>query len=171
MTDVPEEAALRASKAGLRKKVTKYLAELLKREIDIDDTSNPWGAWFKDGYLLRNRAIHEGEVLDHESVERAFAQSAASSLISSAASKQSILWRLWPRPSRPTLGPVAPRTACWISSSPGIADKPAAPWVAGALEPSVLLFISVAIRREGTVESAREVRGGCAVARRLAWMA
>jgi hypothetical protein len=77
MTGVPEAIALRANKASLRTKLTKYLPELLRREIDIDDPGNPWGAWYQGGYKLRNRAVHEGEVLDFDSVERAFAQSTA----------------------------------------------------------------------------------------------
>ncbi len=59
--------------------MTRYLPALLGREIDLKDAGNPWGAWFNDGYKLRNRAVHEGELLDYEAVERAFAQ--ASDLI------------------------------------------------------------------------------------------
>ena len=74
MTGVSEADAKKANDAPLRPKVRKYLAALLQREIDLDDTGNPWGAWFSDGYMLRNRAVHEGELLEYEAVERAFAQ-------------------------------------------------------------------------------------------------
>jgi hypothetical protein len=79
VTGVPEETAWEANQASLRKKVRKYLSELLGREIDIENPSGPWGAWFGDGYMLRNRAVHEGELLDYDAVERAFGQ--ASELI------------------------------------------------------------------------------------------
>jgi hypothetical protein len=79
MTGVPEETAWEANQASLKKKVRKYLPELLGREIDIENPDGPWGAWFSDGYLLRNRAVHEGELLDYDAVERAFGQ--ASELI------------------------------------------------------------------------------------------
>jgi hypothetical protein len=76
---VPEETAWTANQATLKQKVTQYLPELLGREIDIKDPGGPWGAWFGDGYMLRNRAVHEGELLDYDAVERAFGQ--ASELI------------------------------------------------------------------------------------------
>jgi hypothetical protein len=50
------------------------IATLLGREIDIETPGDPWGAWFGDGYMLRNRAVHEGELLDFDAVERAFGQ-------------------------------------------------------------------------------------------------
>jgi hypothetical protein len=76
-TDVPEEDARKANDAPLRRKVSTYLPALLGREIDLKDTEDPWGAWFSDGYLLRNRAVHEGEVLEFDAVERAFEQASA----------------------------------------------------------------------------------------------
>jgi hypothetical protein len=76
---VPEETGWKANQAALKQKVTQYLPELLGREIDIKDPGGPWGAWFGDGYMLRNRAVHEGELLDYDAVERAFGQ--ASELI------------------------------------------------------------------------------------------
>jgi hypothetical protein len=76
---VPEETAWKANQASLKQKVKRYLPELLGREIDIKDPGGPWGAWFSDGYMLRNRAVHEGELLDYDAVERAFGQ--ASELI------------------------------------------------------------------------------------------
>lgn len=79
ITGVPEETAWKANQATLKQKVTRYLPELLGREIDIKDPGGPWGAWFGDGYMLRNRAVHEGELLDYDAVERAFEQ--ASELI------------------------------------------------------------------------------------------
>jgi hypothetical protein len=79
MTGVPEEIAWKANQAPLKQKVSRYLPELLGREIDIENSSGPWGAWFGDGYMLRNRAVHEGELLDYDAVERAFGQ--ASELI------------------------------------------------------------------------------------------
>jgi hypothetical protein len=79
MTGVPEEIARKANQASLKMKVRKYLPELLGREIDIENPDGPWGAWFGDGYMLRNRAVHEGELLDYDAVERAFWQ--ASELI------------------------------------------------------------------------------------------
>jgi hypothetical protein len=79
ITGVSEEIAWKANQASLKKKVTKYLPELLGRDIDIEDPEGPWGAWFSDGYMLRNRAVHEGELLDYDAVERAFVQ--ASELI------------------------------------------------------------------------------------------
>lgn len=79
MTGVSEEDALKANRASLKQKVRKHLPELLGREIDIENPGGPWGAWFSDGYMLRNRAVHEGELLDYDAVERAFGQ--ASELI------------------------------------------------------------------------------------------
>jgi hypothetical protein len=79
MTGVPEKTAWAANRASLKQKVRRYLPELLGREIDIENPRDPWGAWFGDGYLLRNRAVHEGELLDYDAVERAFGQ--ASELI------------------------------------------------------------------------------------------
>lgn len=74
ITGVPERTAWEANQAPLKKKVTQYLPELLGREIDIKNPGGPWGAWFGDGYMLRNRAVHEGELLDYDAVERAFGQ-------------------------------------------------------------------------------------------------
>jgi hypothetical protein len=74
LTGVPEKIAWEANQASLKQKVRRYLPELLGREIDIDDPDGPWGAWFNDGYMLRNRAVHEGELLDYDAVERAFGQ-------------------------------------------------------------------------------------------------
>jgi hypothetical protein len=71
---VPEEIAWEANQASLKQKVKRYLPELLGREIDLADPDGPWGAWFGDGYMLRNRAVHEGEYLDYDAVERAFGQ-------------------------------------------------------------------------------------------------
>ncbi len=79
MIGVPEKVAWKANQASLKQKVKRYLPELLGREIDIEDPGGPWGAWFGDGYMLRNRAVHEGELLDYDAVERAFGQ--ASELI------------------------------------------------------------------------------------------
>ncbi len=79
MTGVPEKVAWKANQASLKQKVKRYLPELLGRGIDIEDPGGPWGAWFGDGYMLRNRAVHEGELLDYDAVERAFGQ--ASELI------------------------------------------------------------------------------------------
>lgn len=79
MTGVPEKTAWEANQAPLKQKVRRYLPDLLGREIDIEDPDGPWGAWFGDGYMLRNRAVHEGELLDYDAVERAFDQ--ASELI------------------------------------------------------------------------------------------
>lgn len=76
-TDIPEQEARKANRAPLRRKVTTYLPALLQREIDLKGSDNPWGAWFTDGYTLRNRAVHEGEVLDFDAVERAFGQASA----------------------------------------------------------------------------------------------
>jgi hypothetical protein len=73
---VPEKIAWEANKAPLKQKVKEYLPELLEREIDLEDPDDPWGAWFGDGYMLRNRAVHEGELLDYDAVERAFGQAA-----------------------------------------------------------------------------------------------
>jgi hypothetical protein len=74
MTGVAEKVAWKANQASLKQKVKRYLPELLGREIDIEDPGGPWGAWFGDGYMLRNRAVHEGELLDYDAVERAFGQ-------------------------------------------------------------------------------------------------
>lgn len=74
ITGVPEEIAWKANQATLKQKVTQYLPELLGREIDVKNPGGPWGAWFGDGYMLRNRAVHEGELLDYDAVERAFGQ-------------------------------------------------------------------------------------------------
>ncbi|HEY5816015.1 MAG TPA: hypothetical protein VIS95_06705 [Solirubrobacterales bacterium] len=71
-----EEVEL-GNQAGVKKKVRKHLAELLGKEIDIDDPATVWGRWFGDGYKLRNRAIHEGASLDDDAVARAFAQASA----------------------------------------------------------------------------------------------
>lgn len=76
MTGVPEKTAWEANQAPLKQKVKRYLPELLGREIDLDNPDDPWGAWFGDGYMLRNRAVHEGELLDYDAVERAFDQAA-----------------------------------------------------------------------------------------------
>lgn len=77
MTGMPEEEAERASRAGVKNKVRKYLAAMLGQEIDVDDSGNPWGRWFRDGYMLRNQAIHEGASVDHDAAERAFLQASA----------------------------------------------------------------------------------------------
>jgi hypothetical protein len=74
ITGVPEKTAWEANQAPLKKKVTQYLSDLLGREIDIKNPGGPWGAWFGDGYMLRNRAVHEGELLGYDAVERAFGQ-------------------------------------------------------------------------------------------------
>jgi hypothetical protein len=74
ITGVPEKTAWEANQAPLKKKVTQFLPELLGREIDIKNPGGPWGAWFGDGYMLRNRAVHEGELLGYDAVERAFGQ-------------------------------------------------------------------------------------------------
>jgi hypothetical protein len=77
ITGVPEETAWEANQASLKQKVRHYLPELLGREIDLENPDGPWGAWFGDGYMLRNRAVHEGELLDYDAVERAFEQASA----------------------------------------------------------------------------------------------
>ena len=46
---------------GLKKRVTKHLADLIGQNIDVDDGSNPWGAWWGTAYKMRNRAVHEGQ--------------------------------------------------------------------------------------------------------------
>lgn len=69
----PEELTS-ANQAGLKNKVKKYLARMLKEEIDIANPDTYWGRWFSHGYALRNQALHEGVALDRVSVERAFAQ-------------------------------------------------------------------------------------------------
>jgi hypothetical protein len=46
---------------GLKKRVTKHLAELLDEAIDVEDRGNPWGAWWQTAYKMRNRAVHDGE--------------------------------------------------------------------------------------------------------------
>lgn len=74
MTGVPEKIAWEANQASLKLKVRRYLPELLGRDIDLENPDGPWGAWFGDGYMLRNRAVHEGELLDYDAVERAFRQ-------------------------------------------------------------------------------------------------
>ena len=74
ITGAPEETAWKANQASLKQKVRRYLPELLGREIDIENPDGPWGAWFGDGYMLRNRAVHEGERLGYDAVERAFGQ-------------------------------------------------------------------------------------------------
>jgi hypothetical protein len=71
---VPEKTAWEANQASLKQKVKRYLPELLGRKIDLEDPDGPWGAWFCDGYMLRNRAVHEGELLEYDAVERAFRQ-------------------------------------------------------------------------------------------------
>jgi hypothetical protein len=77
LSGVPEETAWEANQAPLKQKVKRYLPELLGRKIDLDDPDDPWGAWFSDGYMLRNRAVHEGELLVYDAVERAFDQAGA----------------------------------------------------------------------------------------------
>jgi len=77
VSGVPEETAWKANQAPLKQKVRRYLPELLGREINLDNPEDPWGAWFGDGYMLRNRAVHEGELLDYDAVERAFDQAGA----------------------------------------------------------------------------------------------
>jgi hypothetical protein len=46
---------------GLKKRVTKHLAELLSQDIDVDDGEGPWGAWWQSAYKMRNRAVHGGQ--------------------------------------------------------------------------------------------------------------
>lgn len=50
----------KASAAWLQKQVTTHLAKLLEREIDVDDASTSWGAWWSSAFQLRNIAVHDG---------------------------------------------------------------------------------------------------------------
>lgn len=64
-----------ANQAGLKNKVRRHLPRLFRtEEFDTDDSESPWGAWFSDGYMLRNEAVHEGAELHRDQVDRAFLQ-------------------------------------------------------------------------------------------------
>lgn len=67
-----------AEDAGARKRVSKYLAKICDlEEIDVGDRGTPWGQWFADGYMLRNAAVHQGQAVDREALDRAFEQAGA----------------------------------------------------------------------------------------------
>lgn len=45
---------------GFKNRLIDHMGPLLEVEIDIDDRSAPFGRWWADGYLLRNRVAHRG---------------------------------------------------------------------------------------------------------------
>jgi hypothetical protein len=63
-------------RGGVKRKVREGLSKVLGRELDIADPGTAWGRWFSDGYMCRNRAIHEGVSLGMEDAERAITQAA-----------------------------------------------------------------------------------------------
>ena len=60
----PADKAATASAAWLKDRVTVHLAEILGREISIEDhPASTWGAWWSTAYRMRNEAVHEGRQL------------------------------------------------------------------------------------------------------------
>jgi hypothetical protein len=70
------EETERLDRGGVKRKVREGLSKVLGSDIDIDDLDTAWGRWFSDGYMCRNRAIHEGVSLDLEAADRAITQAA-----------------------------------------------------------------------------------------------
>jgi hypothetical protein len=62
-----------------RNQLVDHLPKFLAEPVDLDDVGRPPGRWFRDCYLLRNRAVHEGyrpssaEAMDATTATRAFA--------------------------------------------------------------------------------------------------
>ncbi|HEY1777062.1 MAG TPA: hypothetical protein VGG41_12960 [Solirubrobacteraceae bacterium] len=58
---------------GLRGRVADHLGPLLTNaQIDVADTTSPWGEWWAKGYALRNEAVHDGRRLDDDDVRAAW---------------------------------------------------------------------------------------------------
>jgi hypothetical protein len=55
----------KASAAWLQRQVTSYLAKMLDKTIDIEDSSTSWGAWWSSAYQLRNEAVHDGRQISN----------------------------------------------------------------------------------------------------------
>jgi hypothetical protein len=43
-----------------REQLQTHVARILQQRIDLRDVNSPPGRWWRDGYLLRNRVVHEG---------------------------------------------------------------------------------------------------------------
>jgi hypothetical protein len=66
-----------AEEAGARKRVSRYLSKVCDGSLDIDDPESIWGRWFSDGYKQRNLAVHQGQAVDRDALDRAFDQAGA----------------------------------------------------------------------------------------------
>lgn len=77
----PAERVERANRieTGLRNRVQDHLGALIGATIDVKDQTTTWGAWWSQGYMARNRAVHQGVRLADSDVRRAWL--AASKLI------------------------------------------------------------------------------------------
>lgn len=65
------EEVSKGSAAWLQRRVTVHLARLFGKELDVEDPSTPWGAWWKTAYDLRNEAVHEGKQIELSGAIRA----------------------------------------------------------------------------------------------------
>lgn len=77
----PAERINRANRVetGLKNRVQHHLGALVGASIDVNDETTTWGAWWSQGYMARNRAVHQGVRLTDADVRRAWL--AASNLI------------------------------------------------------------------------------------------
>ncbi|HTR73928.1 MAG TPA: hypothetical protein VMH33_01555 [Solirubrobacterales bacterium] len=55
-----DEEIAKGSGAWLHEQVTKHLARLFGKKIDLKDESGVWGAWWSLAHGLRNVAVHDG---------------------------------------------------------------------------------------------------------------
>jgi hypothetical protein len=74
-----EERISRATswRTGLKRRVRHHLAELLGSGDDLNQKESPWSRWFRGGYLLRNRAVHEGIRPSRDDIEAALEEADA----------------------------------------------------------------------------------------------
>jgi hypothetical protein len=60
--------------AGLRNQLEIHIPRLTGCVVDLDDTSNDFGAWWQDGYKNRNLVIHRGATPTREQARSALGQ-------------------------------------------------------------------------------------------------
>lgn len=103
-----------SEKTQLRGRVCDHLGTLLKVNIDLTNTTTPWGEWWEQGYGRRNDAVHRGARLNDHDCQAAWA--AATRLIAHITT----ILRL-----QPTLDSVADRLAALdLSGGPPWLDSP-----------------------------------------------
>lgn len=88
---------------GFKNQLVDQLPKLLTAHVDLKDEDTPPGRWYRDCYLVRNRAVHEGyrptsaEAMDATLATRAFASWIGASMEDDARTNQ-IKWILQTRP-------------------------------------------------------------------------